>query len=159
ATNGSLIGNGVINGTLTVSAGGRLVPGAPIGRITILGTLILQGTANLQIDKSGGVRTNDQVTATGAIFYDGALHVTHIGTDDLAAGDKFTLFSASPYVGGFSTLSLPQLNSGLGWTNKLTVDGSIEVVILTVSQPKFSAISKSGTNIVISGFNGTPGGN
>jgi T5SS/PEP-CTERM-associated repeat protein len=157
AANASLIGQGTIDGTVTVSAGGRLIPGAPIGRIDVLGTVILQGAANLQIDKSGGVRTSDQVTASGAIFYGGALNVTHIGTDELATGDRFPLFTAAPYVGAFSTITLPPLGAGLDWRNNLLTDGSIEVVTAVTSQPGFANVTMSGTNLVLSGTNGTPG--
>jgi T5SS/PEP-CTERM-associated repeat protein len=157
AANASLIGQGTIDGTVTVSAGGRLIPGAPIGRIDVLGTVILQGAVNLQIDKSGGVRTSDQVTASGAIFYGGALNVTHIGTDELAAGDRFVLFTAAPYVGAFSAITLPPLGAGLDWRNNLLVDGSIEVVTAATRQPGFASVTMSGTNVVLSGTNGTPG--
>lgn len=156
ASNASLIGNGLIEGTVTVSAGGKLIPGAPIGRISVLGTVILQGTVNLQIDKSGGVRTNDQMTASGAIFYGGTLNVADIGTDVLAAGDRFPLFDAAPYVGGFTTITLPPLGPGLSWANHLLMDGSIEVV--AAPELGFASISLSGTNVVISGTNGAPNG-
>lgn len=155
ATNGSLIGNGFIDGTVNVLPGGRLAPGAPIGGFDVDGTIILQGTANLQIDKSGGLRTSDEVMASGAIFYGGTLNVTHIGTDDLAAGDRFFLFDGTPYVGAFTTLNLPPLGSGLSWRNNLSMDGSIEVI--AAPSPGFASIVvQSGTNVVISGTNGTP---
>jgi len=156
ATNGSLIGTGNIDGTVTVSPGGRLTPGAPIGSIDVIGSVILQGTVNLQIDKSGGVRTSDEVIANGAIFYNGTLNVTDIGTDVLTAGDRFLLFDATPYLGAFATLNLPPLGAGLAWENNLSVDGSIEVVVATQSQPKFSSAVRSGANLILSGTNGTP---
>src|SRR5439155_25154945 len=59
--------------------------------------------------------------------------------------------------GSFASLTLPPPGAGLGWTNKLTVDGSIEVV--SVPQPGFSSITVSGTNVVISGTNGSVGAN
>ena len=159
ATNGSLIGTGFMEGTVTVSPGGRLTPGSPIGILDVDGSVILQGTVNLQIDKSGGVRTSDEVSASGAIFYDGTLNMTAIGTDVLSAGDRFFLFTATPYVGAFTTLNLPPLASGLSWRNNLSVDGSIEVTTAVVSTPGFSAINRTGTNVVFSGTNGTPGAN
>ncbi len=158
ATNGSLIGTGVIDGTVTVSPGGRLTPGAPIGSIDVLGSVILQGTVTLQIDKSGGVRTNDQVTADGAIFYSGTLNVSDIGADLLTAGDRFFLFDATPYIGAFTTLNLPPLQPGLAWQNNLSVDGSIEV-IAAGGQPGITSIIRSGTNIVFAGTNGPPNAN
>jgi len=157
ATNGSLIGTGTLDGTVTVSPGGRLTPGAPIGNIYVLGSVILQGTVNLQIDKSGGVRASDRMISSGAIFYGGTLNVIDIGTDVLVAGDRFVLFDATPYVGAFTILNLPPLAPGLSWANHLSVDGSIEVV--SASQPKFSNIFRSGTNLIFSGTNGAAGQN
>src|SRR5207247_223607 len=60
--------------------------------------------------------------------------------------------SASSYAGAFSVLSLPSLPAGLNWTNKLTVDGSIEVI----AGPKFTSATLSGTNLIFSGTGGTP---
>ncbi len=156
ATNGALIGNGLVNGTVTVSPGGRLTPGAPIGRIDVDGSVILQGTVNVQIDRSGGVRTNDVVSASGAILYNGTLNVTDVGSDVLSAGDRFVLFPGMPYIGAFTTLHLPPLTPGLAWANNLSVDGSIAVV--AGGQPGFASIRLSGTNVILAGTNGTPNG-
>ncbi len=159
ASNASLIGNGVIDGIITVAAGGKLIPGAPIGRISALDTVILRGAVNLQIDKSGAALTNDQVQSSGALIYGGTLTVTDIGTDALAASDRFPLFSASTFASAFATISLPPLGPGLSWANNLLVDGSIEVIAVAVSQPKFGSITVSGTNVILSGTNGTAGAN
>ena len=51
-----------------------------------------------------------------------------VGPDALAAGDRFPLFPANNYGGSFSTIILPPLAFALDWTNKLAVDGSLEVV-------------------------------
>jgi hypothetical protein len=82
------------------------------------------------------------------------LSVSNLGPTTLAVGDRFPLFSANSYAGAFSVVTLPALPAGLGWTNKLSVDGSIEVVI--AAQPKFSSISLSGTNVIFSGTGGIP---
>lgn len=155
-TNGSLIGTPTIDGTVTVSPGGQLTPGSPIGPMGVLGSVILQGAVNLQIDKSGGVRTSDAVTAEGAIFYGGTLNVTDIGADVLSAGDRFRLFTATPYIGAFATLNLPPLASGLSWRNNLSVDGSIEVAAMP--QPGFASLTLNGTNLVLAGTNGPANG-
>ena len=91
---------------------------------------------------------------TGTLNYGGALTVTNIGPDALAAGDNFKLFSAGTFAGSFTPLSLPPLGPGLGWTNKLVVDGSIEVV--AAPQPKFASITVSGTNVIFTGTGGPP---
>jgi hypothetical protein len=45
---------------------------------------------------------------------------------------------------------------GLTWTNKLLVDGSIQVI--SIGLPRFSAINLAGTNLIFSGSNGVPNG-
>jgi len=87
-------------------------------------------------------------------FNGGTLNVTDIGADVLSPGDRFFLFDATPYVGGFATLNLPPLDVGLSWRNNLAVDGSIEVV--AASQPGFASILRSGNNVILSGTNGPP---
>ena len=52
---------------------------------------------------------------------------------------------------------MPPLGPGLAWTNKLSVDGSIQV--LAASAPHIDSIQLSGTNFVISGSGGQPNTN
>ena len=92
-----------------------------------------------------------------SIFYGGTLNVTDIGTDSLSAGDTFFLFDATPYIGSFTTLNLPPLAPGLSWENNLAVNGSIRVI--ASSQPGFAGVVRTGTNVVFTGTNGTPGAN
>jgi hypothetical protein len=46
------------------------------------------------------------------------------------------------------------LDAGLAWTNKLLVNGSIEII--GVASPKFAVITASGTNVIVSGTGGIP---
>ena len=80
-----------------------------------------------ELNKTSG--TNDNIVGLSNVTYGGALQVTNL-SGTLTSGDSFTLFTASSYAGAFSSLSLPLLNPGLAWTNKLLVDGSIAVVVL-----------------------------
>ena len=96
--------------------------------------------------------TNDQIQVAGPLTYGGSLTVSNVGPAALTAGNSFQLFSAAGYGGTFAALTLPALEAGLSWTNKLLVNGSIEVI--GVALPKFSTISLSGTNVVITGANG-----
>jgi hypothetical protein len=88
----------------------------------------------------------------GSLTYGGTLTVTNIGPNPLASGNHFQLFSAAPYAGSFTAISLPPLAPGLNWTNKLTVNGSIDVVGTPL--PKFASITLLGTNVIITGTNG-----
>src|SRR5206468_7910220 len=76
----------------------------------------------------------------------------NLGPTTLAIGDRFPLFSANSFSGAFSIVSLPSLPAGLNWTNKLSVDGSIEVI----AGPKFTSVTLSGTNLIFTGTGGTP---
>ena len=111
----------------------------------------------MEISKTGTSLTNDQIQVAGPLTFGGALVITNIGPTALAGGDRFQLFSANSFAGGFSAISLPPLPPGLGWLNKLLLDGSIEVTVVTA--PQFVGIQLSGTNVVVVGTNGTPGAN
>jgi T5SS/PEP-CTERM-associated repeat protein len=159
ANNASLVGNGNIVGTLTVKPGGILAPSntpSTFGTLSLSQPPVLQGATHLRIYRSESFLTNDQIQTTLTLNYSGSITVTQlpavlVGT--LTLGDRFQLFSAGAYAGSFSALTLPPLNSGLEWTNKLMVDGSIEVV---AAPPKFAGITVSGTNVILTGTNGTP---
>jgi autotransporter-associated beta strand protein len=119
-SNGTLGGNGVLSGPVMVSPLGTLSPGSAnaIGMLTINNNLTLQGTNIMEVRTDGGVRQQDQVALTGGVTYGGRLQVNNIGTNALAAGDAFQLFSASGYAGAFSSLALPALGSGLAWDTR-----------------------------------------
>ena len=126
AVDASLGGTGVLLGTTTIH--GKLQPGKNnIGTMTILNTITLDGTVEMQIDKSGSTRSADKVQGAGAVIFGGTLEVTATG-DALAAGDSFTLFNKNSYSGAFARMNLPALADGLVWdVSNLAVDGSISV--------------------------------
>jgi T5SS/PEP-CTERM-associated repeat protein len=155
-SNATLGGNGTILGALTVQNRGTLSPGASVGKLAFSNSPVLLGSVLLEISKKGAALTNDQVQVAGPLTYGGALTVTNIGPTALVAGDRFPLFSASSFAGSFTSITLPPLNNGLGWTNKFLVDGSIQVLGFPV--PQFSSLSLSGANLVISGTNGPTNG-
>ncbi len=134
---GTLGGNGIISGQVTVNSSGMLAPGATLG---ILGTLTLGaapslgGTAAMQINKAAGpVYTADKVNLTsGVLNYGGTLTVTELaGSQALSGGEVFDLFDAPGFSGSFATINLPPLATqtpALNWyTGNLTVDGTIIV--------------------------------
>src|SRR6185436_4145683 len=100
--------------------------------------------------KNGTVLTNDEIELAGSVTYGASLVVSNLGPTALESGDRFRLFNATFYKNIFPSLSLPPLPAGLEWANRLTVDGSIQVVGL----PRFDAITQFGTNVVISGSTG-----
>jgi len=52
-SNASLIGNGTIHGPVTVQNGGTLAPGASIGKLMLINSIILQGSTIMEIRKRG----------------------------------------------------------------------------------------------------------
>ena len=130
--NGTLAGTGTLAGPVQVQAGGTIAPGPGLGTLTISSNLTLEGQTGLEISKSGGL--SDHIVVGRTLTYGGTLVVTNLaGT--LAAGDIFTLFTATSYAGAFATCSLPALSAGLGWdTSRLAIDGSLTVRrLVTVS--------------------------
>ena len=125
---GILAGTGTVKGATTIS--GTLSPGiSGIGTITVNNVLTLNatGTVAMQINKSGATRTADKVQGVTTLTYGGTLVVTATG-DALAAGDSFTLFSATSYTSSFATLTLPALPGSLAWdSSTLVTNGSISV--------------------------------
>lgn len=125
-TGATLSGTGPLKGALIVQAGGVLAPGiGGIGTLKLTNTLTLAGTALMEINKSAA--TSDKVQGIGSLTYGGTLVVTNLaGT--LAAGDSYTLFTATNYSGSFSSILLPALTGNLAWdTSKLGVNGSLSV--------------------------------
>ncbi|MEK7780187.1 MAG: hypothetical protein AAB370_01640, partial [Verrucomicrobiota bacterium] len=153
ANNGVLAGNGNLNSVLTVASGGTLSPGTSLGRILLFYAPVLQGTVAMEISKNGVTLTSDRLDCSVAFPYGGSLTVSKLGPDALALGDSFKLFSAPGYSGAFNSLSLPALPSGLAWTNRLSLNGTIAVVT-NQPTPQITALTKTGTNLI---FNVTGG--
>ena len=152
-SNATIAGNGIVSNVIIMQNGARLVPGAPqggIGKMFLGLPPSLNGTVLMEISKNGTVLTNDQIQLAGSVTYGGSLIVSNLGPTTLESGDRFRLFIATAYKSIFPGLILPPLPSGLQWANKLAVDGSIQVVGI----PRFEAVLRSGTNVVISGSAG-----
>jgi T5SS/PEP-CTERM-associated repeat protein len=153
-SNATLAGNGIVSNVIIMQSGARLVVGSPQGGI---GKLFLSlppalngGAVVMEISKNGTVLTNDQIQLAGSVTYGASLIVSNLGPTILESGDRFRLFSATSYKNIFLSLILPPLPSGLSWANKLTVDGSIEVI----GVPRIETVVHSGTNLVVSGSAG-----
>lgn len=121
---GTLGGTGSIDGAVTVNVGGTLAPGASIGTLTINNNLILSGNLNVEVNKSVSP-SNDLVVVTGTInnISSGTVNVSNLG-GSLSVGDSFKLFNQAVINGGALTVT----GGGVTWTNKLAVDGSIQVL-------------------------------
>lgn len=153
----TLYGNGAIKGNFTLGFNGVMSPGSnSIGTLTFSNSLTLAvGSSNI-FEISHAPLTNDVAKVLGAITNGGTLVITNI-SGTLAAGDSFRLFDATSYSGSFSTVILPPLLPGLAWTNQLSTSGTIAVISTAPANPPvFGAVSAAGSNLLISGSNGTP---
>jgi len=137
--------------TFTVYPGQAMAPAGvgAIGPLSVAGNLTLRGDTLMDIRKSGTTLTADLVDATGVVDLGGTLKVTFSG-DNLAVGDKFNLFNAS-LANSFTTVNLPPPDSGLAWTNKILIDGSIETIATGEPPPPPTiAVTNSPTSISLS---------
>jgi len=158
---GTLAGVGNISGLVTIGPNGTLSPGGsnpfiPIGTLGIDNEVVLSGTTVMDINKSivGGA-THDVVAFSTSITYGGTLRINVAGPA-LAAGDEFALFSTASGSGAFTSIVPATPGAGLAWdTSQIAADGVLKVVS---ALPRISGITQSGTNVAISGANGTPGG-
>ena len=86
----------------------------------------LAGVLQMTLNKGGTPASGRLVVTVNPLTFGGALVLTNISATPLAAGDTFTLFSASGYAGAFSSVS--GLPAGLVWnTNNLPVNGTISI--------------------------------
>jgi len=150
-----LTGNGTVVGPLTVQSGGTVFPGTSVGTLVLSNSPTFQGNLYMEISKSGGALTNDQIQVVGPLTYGGLLQISKLGADSLSLSNRFQLFSASNYSGAFtSILNLPGLPLNLKWSNQLLVDGSLVVVPGTPAQ--FESVVREGNQLVMTLSGGEP---
>ena len=155
---GLLAGAGSIAGPVVVQSSGTIGGGdaASIGTLTVNSDLTVNGNVLIRVNKGlAPGQSNDVISVTGLLTNTGTgtITVTNLGAA-LKVGDAFTLFNTALLNGG----SLAVAGGGVNWNNHLAVDGSISVASVMVSQPPaITAVSVSGSNLVISGTNGTAG--
>ena len=155
----TLTGNGTVQGLLVADSGSTLSPGVGVGVLTVTSNVTLQLGSTTFMELNKGSVTNDQLRATAAtpttINYGGTLSLTNLaGT--LAAGDNFKLFSASNYLGSFSSITPATPGPGLVWkTSALNTSGTLSVIVAPV--PNINSITTEGGNIVLRGTNGAIG--
>ena len=89
----------------------------------------LGGTLQMALNKGGATASSALVVTGNPLTFGGTLRLTNVGTNPLAVGDNFTLFSAPSFAGAFASVaSSPALPIGLVWnTNNLSVNGTLSV--------------------------------
>ncbi len=145
----TLGGTGMTTGNVMVNTGGTLSAGAAsIGTLTIGGNLSLSGNMLAEVNISAAP-SNDLVIVSGTLNKIGAgtLIVSNLGPA-LVAGNSFTLFSAPLVNGNLLTIpSSPALTAGLGWTNRLAIDGTIAVIVTVNPNPTNLVAVVNGSNL------------
>jgi len=141
---GTFGGNGPVGGSVTIGAGGTLVPGDSYSYlnssgvstpVTRIGTLTLQGsdlTFNagshgiFEVDLGAG--TNDEVIGIGTLTYGGTLVISNLGAQAFTNHVVLKLFDAATYVAGAVTIQPSSPGPGLMWdASNLAVDGTLRV--------------------------------
>jgi autotransporter-associated beta strand protein len=152
-TVGTLGGNGLIKGPVTIQSGGRLAPGISIGVLTISNALNLSGITVMELNAAA--RTNDLVRGLTSVTYGGTLTLSNLaGT--ITASHAFKLFSANSYRGGFAALTPVSPGQGLAWnTNTLVTDGTLRVVstlpvTISVGRPAVAGSAPSSQCLTLS---------
>ena len=155
---GTLGGNGIIAGAVTLQNNGTFAPGNPFGPLTINNNLTLTAGSTTLIQVQHAPTTNSAAKISGTLFANGTLIVTNIGTNDLAGGDTFQIFSAGTYNGGFTNVILPDLPIGLAWnTNALNSSGVMSVIVTTT--PVIVQVSISSAGFSLAGTGGVANAN
>jgi autotransporter-associated beta strand protein len=159
ATGQTLRGNGAVNGTFVAAVGSMISPGTSIGVLTFNNAVTLSGTVHLELNAATG--TNDFIRAPAGITMNNAvISLTNLaGT--LMDQQTFTLFAAPPMNGTF-TIQPATPGPGQTWnTGNLLSEGWIRVVgspAPPTPRPRIVNVALSGSNLVISGTNGTQSG-
>ena len=145
----TILGNGTLNGSLTVGGLGVVQVGFSnrIGTLTVtnVADLSAANTIYMELNRTnspGG--TNDQIAAKNIIL-GGTLNVTNLGPA-LHVGDTFKLFKASGTLSGtLGTVNLPATDATATtytWTDNTAANGSITVLTAV------SSVNTTPTNIV-----------
>lgn len=141
----TLGGTGSIAGGLTVDLGGTVSPGSSIGTLTLGSSPVLNGAIRAEIDRNGGSPLADQLAVTGnPIVYNGTLVVTNTGAP-LQPGDTFQLFSASGYSGAFALVSQTP-GQIVTWTG---LAGNGNITVASAAQAQVTAV-RNGSNLDLS---------
>jgi fibronectin-binding autotransporter adhesin len=144
---GTLSGTGYFGGAVAI-AGGTLEPGVSTNLsevLTINNDLTINGTALVQIGKSGATPVNDSVVGVTNITYGGTLVVTNVTGGTIVGGDAFVLFSASgTKTGNFTNIVVAPAVAGL--TNTFDpATGTLTFASTAVAAPTLKFTSTGGS--------------
>ena len=148
----TLGGSGSISGATALDSGAILSPGDAVGILNFGGNLTIQSGAHSLF----ALGTNgDRVTVSGALNTAGVIDIS--AAPGFGTG-IYPLFTCS---GGLTvgSLSLGTLPAGFNYSLNTATPGQIQLVVSPTTPPRFTAGTLSGTNLILGGTNGVPGGN
>jgi autotransporter-associated beta strand protein len=139
-SNGTLGGLGTIAGSVVIESPSSLSPGTSgIGTLTVNGDLTVNG--NTAVDINASTTGSDLITGISTANYGGTLTVNNLaGT--LAAGQSYTLFSATTHSSTFASYSPATPGSGLAWS---FANGVLSVV--SSAAPPTLGVSQAGNTL------------
>jgi len=122
---GALNGFANINGNLNVS-GGRIVPGASPGLMTVSGDLNLDANSiiDIEIASNGGVQGTDFdcIVVQGNANLAGQLNLIDISGGTLVAGSQFAFLEANTINGTFGSISSSPASSAYTFSSPVIAD-------------------------------------
>lgn len=151
----TLSGSGAVNGNLTIGGGATLAPDGLVSILTFSNSLTFDPGATCRLQVSKNPVTNNLVVVLGTLTYGGTLTVTNISATPLAAGDSFTLFSGSNYLGAFANIVPSTPGPGLLW-DVSGLAGSGTLTVVTTGSFTIGLSKISGSNLVFSLSGGGP---
>lgn len=109
---GVLMGVGTVNGGVTNA--GRVVPGLPLGTLTVNGAYTQTATGVLDFDIGGTTASPvlDLLAVSGSASLDGTVNVANINGFTPEPGQTLTPFTYANRAGDFATINLP-LDNGV----------------------------------------------
>ena len=149
ASGATLGGTGTLGGAVTIANGGKLAPGVNgVGTITI-GSLVLNGTSNLNFDLGApnvvGGATNDLVQVTGALTLDGNLNVANAG------GFGFGSYLIINYGGALTNNGLVLGTTPAGFTGDFAVQTSVAGQVNLIVSPTSGILFWDGPQLAANG--------
>ncbi len=133
---GDFSGSGSVTGDGRVILEGGLKPGGSATRLAFGASLELGARSRTEIDLAGA-GLNDRVDVTGDLALGGTLGVRLLDGFQLAAGQSFTIFTASgSLTGGFAGLSDGALVGTYGGQNLLIAYGAHDVRLRAEAVPE-----------------------
>jgi T5SS/PEP-CTERM-associated repeat protein len=144
-----LSGNGSINGNVFVGTGGTISPGESLGELVINGSLVLSNGSRVVMELNVAAGTNDIVSGLASVTYGGSLELTNFA-GVLTNGTLFKLFGAGNYLGAFTSIVPTSPGPGLKWdASRLNVDGTLKAITATSQPPLFTDFAITGSTLVL----------